>query len=155
MAISTQINFTTQVAGNFTLAHNLGTIPTSVVIEMTQGGTVWFQPVRYDATNLYLVASDIGLTGIIWIYGSLAPTCSSPLVQSTQIFFTTTAPGNFTIPHGLGTTPSSVVLQMTNAGIVWFQSVPFDTINLYLVASDVGDTGCILSYSPSYASLIF
>ena len=64
------IPFTTVAPGNFTLAHNLGALPTSVVFEFTNGGTVWFQPSRYDYTNLYLVASDTGVTGLAFVYAS-------------------------------------------------------------------------------------
>jgi hypothetical protein len=32
---------------------------------MTSGGAIWYQmPTKFDATNLYLVASDGGITGI-------------------------------------------------------------------------------------------
>lgn len=56
----------TSAPGNFTLAHGLGRTPHAVLIEMTAGGAIWFQtsPARYDGTNLYLVASDAGLTGV-------------------------------------------------------------------------------------------
>jgi MinD-like ATPase involved in chromosome partitioning or flagellar assembly len=62
--------FTTTAPGNFILAHNLGIIPTTVIFEFTDGGTVWFQDVRYDSTNLYLVASDSGVTGFAIVYAS-------------------------------------------------------------------------------------
>lgn len=51
-------------AGAFTVAHGLGTTPTAAVVQMTSGGQIWLQtPTHYDATNLYLVASDAGVTG--------------------------------------------------------------------------------------------
>lgn len=51
--------------GNFTVAHGLGVIPTAAIIQMTSTGAIWFQSATmYDATNLYLVASDTGLTGV-------------------------------------------------------------------------------------------
>jgi hypothetical protein len=49
--------------GNFTVAHGLGAAPVAAPIEMTSGGAIWFQTPGYDATNLYLVASDAGVTG--------------------------------------------------------------------------------------------
>jgi hypothetical protein len=49
-------------AGNFTVAHGAGATPSAVVIEMKSSGAIWFQSTEYDATNLYLVASDGGLT---------------------------------------------------------------------------------------------
>ena len=54
----------TSAPGNFTLAHGLGTTPSAVVVSMTAGGAIWLQsPTGFDGTNLYLVASDAGLTG--------------------------------------------------------------------------------------------
>lgn len=55
--------------GNFTVAHLLGRVPVGVQLRMTSGGVIWWQsPTDVDATNLYLVASDAGVTGkvILW-----------------------------------------------------------------------------------------
>lgn len=68
MQANVTIPFDTTAPGAFTLAHNLGIVPTSVIFEFTIGGTVWFQPQRYDATNLYLVASDGGITGVVVVF---------------------------------------------------------------------------------------
>lgn len=68
MQASVSIPFTTSAPGSFTLAHNLGMIPATVIFEFTDGGTVWFQPQRYDDANLYLVASDTGVTGVAIVY---------------------------------------------------------------------------------------
>jgi hypothetical protein len=70
MQANATIPFSTTAPGDFTLAHNLGIIPTTVIFQFTDGGTVWFQPMRYDATNLYLVASDAGVTGVVIIYAN-------------------------------------------------------------------------------------
>ena len=84
MANAVQIAFTTTAPGPFTLAHNLGTVPGSVIFEMTSGGAVWFQTARFDATNLYLIASDAGLTGYAIVYASATPiTPSSQFGNST------------------------------------------------------------------------
>ncbi len=61
--LTTEVPFTSPNAGNFTVPHGLGVIPRSVSIAMTSAGLVWQQVVRFDATNLYLVASASGLTG--------------------------------------------------------------------------------------------
>lgn len=58
-----QLTIAPSVPGNFQIAHGLGKTPSAVTIEMTSGGQVWFQATRYDATNIYFVASDGGLTG--------------------------------------------------------------------------------------------
>jgi hypothetical protein len=73
MLVETQVAFTTIAPGPFTLAHNLGVVPGSVIIEMTSGGAVWFQAVRYDVNNLYLVASDAGLTGYAVVFAGNSP----------------------------------------------------------------------------------
>ena len=70
MQASITIPFTTTAPGNFTLAHNLGMIPVTVIFEFTIGGTVWFQTPRFDANNLYLVASDTGITGDAIVYAN-------------------------------------------------------------------------------------
>jgi hypothetical protein len=60
MASIVQIPFVTSAGGNFTLPHTLGVVPGSVVFELTSVGSVWFQPTRFDANNLYLIASGAG-----------------------------------------------------------------------------------------------
>ena len=75
MAVQTQVMFTTSAPGNFTLPHNLGVIPGSVIFELTSGGAIWFQALKYDATNLYLVASDAGVSGYAIIFASTTPQC--------------------------------------------------------------------------------
>lgn len=49
--------------GNFTIAHGLSALPVAVIVCMTSGGAIWFQTVMFDANNLYLVASEAGVTG--------------------------------------------------------------------------------------------
>jgi hypothetical protein len=60
---TTMVALAPGVSGNFTIAHGAAAAPTYVVIEMTSGGQIWFQSARYDATNLYLVASNHIVTG--------------------------------------------------------------------------------------------
>jgi hypothetical protein len=123
--------------GNFTVAHGLGVTPTSALIQMTSGGQVWFQSTRFDGTNLYLVASDAGVTGkVVVLYAA-----SSALTVA-EVALAPSSPGIFTVAHGLGVTPTSAAIQMTSGGQIWFQSpTRFDSTNLYLVASDAGVTG--------------
>lgn len=55
--------------GNFTLPHWLGRVPAGALIRMTSSGAVWFQsPTDMDGTNLYLVASDTGVTAKVQIW---------------------------------------------------------------------------------------
>jgi hypothetical protein len=83
MPAQTQVAFTTSAPGNFTLPHNLGVIPGSVIFEFTSGGVVWFQNTRYDAENLYLVASDAGVTGFAIVFASTTPSCNMQNLNST------------------------------------------------------------------------
>jgi hypothetical protein len=55
--------------GDFTVAHGLGSIPRAAIIQMTSGGNVYFQyPAKYDATNLYLIGTDTGVSAdlLLW-----------------------------------------------------------------------------------------
>jgi hypothetical protein len=64
-----QIPVTAPAAGDFSLAHNLGRAPLGALIYLTSGGALWFQsPTMYDTTNLYLVASDAGVTAKVQIW---------------------------------------------------------------------------------------
>jgi hypothetical protein len=55
---------------------------------------------------------------------------------------TPSAPGNFTVAHGLGSTPAVIpTIVMTSGGSIWFQQpTAYDATNLYLVASAGGLT---------------
>lgn len=56
-------------AGNFTMAHMLGRKPVGAIIQMTSGGSIWFQPAAlWDATNLCLTASGAGATASVQIW---------------------------------------------------------------------------------------
>jgi hypothetical protein len=63
------VSVAASAAGNCTVPHLLGRVPLCAIIQMTSGGAIWFQtPLSYDGVNLYLVASDAGITGrvIVW-----------------------------------------------------------------------------------------
>ena len=126
-------------AGNFTVAHGLGATPLMALVEMLSEGAIRFQATPWDATNLYLVASDAGITGkakVMKAQSVLHPVKFASLVLAPG------APGNFTIAHGMGATPTAVVIRMTSDAAIWLQSpIGFDGTNLYLVASDGGITG--------------
>lgn len=66
--IYAQISVTAASPGNLTVAHKLGRAPKGALISMTSSGAIWFQPAMYDATNLYLVASDVGVTGKVMVW---------------------------------------------------------------------------------------
>jgi hypothetical protein len=70
MNASATIPFTTTAPGDFTLPHNLGIVPSTVIVEYTSGGAIWFQSPRFDSENLYLVASGSRVTGFVIVYAS-------------------------------------------------------------------------------------
>jgi len=64
-----QLSAAAPAPSNFTIPHRLGRTPTGAVIRMTSGGAIWFQsPTDMDATNLYLVASDAGVTAKVQVW---------------------------------------------------------------------------------------
>jgi hypothetical protein len=63
------VSVASSAAGNFTVPHLLGRVPVCAIIQMTSNAIIWFQtPTSYDGANLYLGASDAGVTGrvIVW-----------------------------------------------------------------------------------------
>jgi hypothetical protein len=58
----------------------------------------------------------------------------------TNVALTSSAPGNFTVAHGMSSAPRAVTIQMTAMGQIVFQTPMFDATNLYLTASDTGVT---------------
>jgi len=64
-----QVAAAPSAAGDFILPHVLGRTPVGAVIQMTSGGAIWFQATRmFDGTNVYLVASDAGVTGNVQVW---------------------------------------------------------------------------------------
>jgi hypothetical protein len=55
--------------GNFTVPHLLGRTPIGAHVRMTSPGTIWWQsPTDVDGVNLYLVASDAGVTAKVQVW---------------------------------------------------------------------------------------
>ncbi len=55
--------------GNFTVPHLLGRTPIAAHIRMTSPGAIWWQsPTDVDDLNLYLVASDAGVTAKVQVW---------------------------------------------------------------------------------------
>ena len=80
-------------------------------------------------------------TGIIYV-GGIALTGGGSGAPSAEVALTPSDPGDFTVAHGLASTPSAVLIQMTSGGLIWFQTpLRYDDTNLYLVASDADITG--------------
>ncbi|MGA2988539.1 MAG: hypothetical protein ABSG32_32660 [Terriglobia bacterium] len=55
--------------GNFTVPHLLGRAPIGAQIRMTSPGAIWWQsPTDVDGVNIYLVASDAGVTAKVQVW---------------------------------------------------------------------------------------
>lgn len=55
--------------GNFTVPHLLGRTPIGALVLMTSSGAIWFQAAPlFDGTNLYLVASQGGITAKVQVW---------------------------------------------------------------------------------------
>ena len=67
-AVVSTLSATPSAGGNFTMAHGLSSAPSRISILMTSGGAIWAQTPAFDGTNVYLVASDGGVTGDIVLY---------------------------------------------------------------------------------------
>jgi hypothetical protein len=64
-----QISVAPAAPGNFTVPHLLGRTPIGAQIRMTSAGAIWWQsPTDTDAVNLYLVASDAGVTAKVQVW---------------------------------------------------------------------------------------
>lgn len=69
---------------------------------------------------------------------------SDVVAQPTILSITSSAPGNFTVAHGLAYKPYAASIMMTSPGSIWWQSpTMFDATNVYLVASGAGQTAQI------------
>jgi hypothetical protein len=66
--IYSHVLVTAAAAGSFNVEHRLGRAPLGALICMTSSGSVWFQSAMWDGTNLYLVASDAGVTGKVLLW---------------------------------------------------------------------------------------
>jgi len=64
---SATLNVAAPTAGQFVISHGLGVIPASVDIEMTSSGAIW-QYQAADTVNLYLEASEVGITANVYVY---------------------------------------------------------------------------------------
>jgi len=64
-----QIPVAPTAPGNFTVPHLLGRIPLGAHIRMCSPGAIWWQsPTDMDNLNLYLVASDTGVTAKVQVW---------------------------------------------------------------------------------------
>jgi hypothetical protein len=68
-SLFSQIPVAPSAPGNFTVPHLLGRTPIGAHVRMTSPGAIWWQsPTDTDGVNLYLVASDAGVTAKVQIW---------------------------------------------------------------------------------------
>jgi hypothetical protein len=105
-----------------------------------------------STTGFYYQSGAVGATSGDALIGKLVTnsTAVTAVTQATklngQLALAPSAPGNFTVPHFLGRTPSRLpAIAITSGGAIWWQSgTQMDGTNLYLVASDAGVTGRVV-----------
>jgi hypothetical protein len=99
---------------------------------------------------IYLTAAELALT-------AFEPITSVNLINmtlATSLLVTSSAPGNFSIAHGLPNTPVMIEIIPTSPGAIWGQSGFADATNINLAASDTGVTATVLVYSIAPNSIV-
>jgi hypothetical protein len=152
LTLSEVLNVTAPHGGNFSVPHGLTVVPFLIEIIPTDSGSIWGQAGFVDSTNVNLVASDIGITAKVYVYTVAA---SGLTIQNPAATLLVSSPdsGDFSIPHGLGVVPSFVEILPTSPGTIWGQTPLFDATNVYLVASEVGQTATVSVYRPATGAL--
>jgi hypothetical protein len=92
----------------------------------------------YFATDTQATWYD---NGAAWV--NVTPAPAAPLSVS-SVALAPSAPGNFTVAHGLSAAPEAVTITMTSLGQICL--VSFDAVNLNLIASDAGVTAKALLF---------
>jgi hypothetical protein len=64
---SVNLAVTAPAPGVFSVPHGLPGIPATIRLLMTSSGQIWTSVPAVDATNVYLNASDIGVTANVWL----------------------------------------------------------------------------------------
>jgi hypothetical protein len=146
LSMARMLQVTSTAPGNFTVAHGLGTLPTLIEIVPTSSGAIWGQTSFVDGLNVYLVASDAGVTANVMVYTQDIATDVVPLVSSATLTVSSPNYGPFTVAHGLGQVPALVEILPTSLGFLWMTAAP-DATNLYLAASDEGVTASIALFA--------
>ena len=153
LTLSAILDITAPAPGNFSEAHGLATVPFLIEIIPTQVGSgpigsIWGQAGFADATNINLVASDTSVTAKIYVYTVAA---SGLAVQTPAATLLVNSPGagNFSVPHGLGVVPALVEILPTSDGAILGQTPLFDSTNVYLIATEAGQTATVSVYRPA------
>ena len=65
---ATTLGVTSSTPGAFSLPHGLSAAPSRIEILMISAGAIWAQSPAFDGANVYLEASDTGVTAKILVY---------------------------------------------------------------------------------------
>ena len=68
MASYIEVPVTATAPGNLTVPHPLRRVPVGAKVMVTSGEFWWQSPVKWDAANLYLVASAAGASAKVLIW---------------------------------------------------------------------------------------
>ena len=155
LSLAATLEVTASEGGNFTVAHGLSGVPFLIEIIPTSAGKIWAQPDFSDGTNIYLSASDTGVTATVIVYLIAAPGLNF-ISPNKTLNISSPGPGNFTVAHGLGAVPSLVEFLQTEGsgmtpmggGEIW-QTAPPDATNLYLAGSEVDVAATLSLYLPA------
>jgi uncharacterized protein DUF4054 len=91
-----------------------------------------------------LILLNMLVAHISILNGDLNATSITPVAPSVILSFMSSAPGPFTLAHGLSVVPNSIEILMTSSGAIWQPSAtPPDATNLYLSASGIGVSATI------------
>jgi hypothetical protein len=103
-------------------------------------GTAANRPAAGSLGRLYFATDTLHIfydNGTSW--DDVTP--NSAISSVSAVALAPSAPGDFTVVHGLAGAPAAVVIQMTSGGQIWLQSpTGYDGTNIYAIASDAGVT---------------
>lgn len=94
---------------------------------------------------IYLTAVEVALAEQV----TVIPQVQVNLSLAAILNVTSSAPGAFSVPHGLSSTPILIGIVPTSGGAIWGQAGFADATNVNLVASDTGLTSKIYIYVPA------
>ena len=147
LSLAATLEVTSSAPGNFDIAHGLSGVPFLIEIIPTSAGKIWAQPDFSDGTNIYLSASDTGVTATVIVYLIAAPDLNF-ISPNKTLNISSPGPGDFTIAHGLGAIPSLIEILPTSGGEIW-ETAPPDATNLYFAASEVDVAVTVSIYLPA------
>ncbi len=156
--LSASLTAISSASGPFSVPHGLSTVPEMIEIIPNQNGDIlgeiWAQSVSFDATNIYLEASDTGVEATILVMLA-APFNASFLTPAAvlNVVSPSQPPDVFAWPHGLAEIPSFIELVPASdgeiLGQIWAQDPMFDATNVYLGATGAGIAATVNVYPPT------